>query len=156
PDHVIIDKDLTLQAAGTGETLIDGNKVNVPLTIASNTTVVVRNLTLRNGRGGLRNYGATTLIDCTIHENQISGKGGGIWNGGTASLVLQNCTVNSNRCSAAGGGIYNAGVLTMYNTTISGNRATGGGIKNGGGGIDNVNFLTAYNCTITENRASHG
>ena len=51
----------------------------------------------------------------------------------------------------SGGGIYNLGVLTITNTTISGNsaRSSGGGISNGG-------TLTLANVTIADNSSSEG
>ncbi len=155
-DHVTIGKDISLQGAGAGETVIDANRAGVPLTITSNVIVTIRNLTLRNGNGGgLRNYGTAILDCCAVCNNQGSVNGGGIWNADTAWLVLQNCNVSSNWCSNSdGGGIYNAGTLTAYTITISGNRATGRDEKGNGGGIYNADTLAVHNSTIWGNRAT--
>jgi hypothetical protein len=107
-EGVVIDKDLTLQGAGTAATVIDGSKVNVALTITNSATVIVRNVTLRNSRCGLLNYGTATLSECAIRDNRNWGNGGGILNGSTGSLLLQQCTVSGNHSSGMGGGIYNA------------------------------------------------
>ena len=126
-------------------------------TITNHAAVLIRNLTLRNGRGGLRNYGSATLVQCAIRDNQTGDSGGGIWNGKAGSLFLESCTVSSNRCSGDGGGILQLGrVHGVHNSTISGNRATSKSDAQGGGGIYNASKLTAHNCTIAHNRATHG
>jgi hypothetical protein len=48
-----------------------------------------------------------------------------------------------------GGGIYNQGTLTVQNSTLSGNSATGNGSD--GGGIDNEGTLTVTNSTLSDN-----
>ena len=48
-----------------------------------------------------------------------------------------------------GGGILNNGVLTVTNSTISGNSANG--YMDHGGGIENLGFLTLINSTVTGN-----
>ena len=51
-----------------------------------------------------------------------------------------------------GGGILNAGILTLTDSTISGNQAAFGG---GGGGVLNENgTMTITRCTISNNSAS--
>ena len=56
-----------------------------------------------------------------------------------------------------GGGIINSGILTISNSTISGNSAIFGGGENGnGGGISNVGTLTINNSTISGNLANGG
>ena len=154
-DQVIIDRDLTLVGTGTRETIIDGNRSYVPLTVTSNATVVVRNLTLRRGKT-IRNYGMLTLIDCSIEENVGSGHGGGIWNGSSGKLLLQGSTVSGNRIQGLGGGIYNAGELILLNSTISGNDATSKYSMSGGGGIYNEGILQVQNSTITANHGGTG
>jgi len=78
------------------------------------------------------------------------GDGGGIWNGEDTEqapltpgvggrLTLTNSTVSGNSATGNGGGIYNDGTLTITDSTISGNMASdsGGGIYNGRSSIDN-------------------
>lgn len=154
-EQVVIDKDLTLEGAGAGQTVIEGNRIFVPLTVTSNATVVVRNLTFRKGKTAIRNYGRLTIVESSIQENQ-SAYGGGIWNGKNATLLLQSSTVSSNRVSERGGGIYNMGELTVLNSTISGNRSTSRKDGNGGGGVYNMGILSLQNCTITANQGWMG
>ncbi len=91
--------------------------------------------------GGIFNSGTLTLIDSTVATNSASpsagaAEGGGIYNSGTLSLM--NSTVFNNQVgnigpSGVGGGICNDnGILTVTNSTVSGNSAqtSGGGIYN--------------------------
>ena len=76
--------------------------------------------------------------------------GAGIYNSGILTLI--NSTVSGNSTSrrdpSTGGGIYNSGTLTLVNSTVSGNSAAqGGGIYNDDG-ITNL-----FNVTITNNQA---
>jgi hypothetical protein len=157
-DSLVIDKDLTLQGAGAAQTVIDGNKVNIPLTVTNGAHVAVHDLTLANGRSGLRNSGVATLVRCAVRDNVNSQSGGGIWNASGASLLLDSCTVSGNRSSGWGGGIYNLGEISVLNSTVSGNRALGKASDDdtGGGGIYNGNSLILQSCTVTQNRALQG
>lgn len=68
-----------------------------------------------------------------------------------ADLTLQNLTIANGRADD-GGGAYNNGVLTVTNSTFSGNSATGGG-----GGIYNLEgTLTVTNSTFSGNSAASG
>lgn len=70
------------------------------------------------------------MTNTTVSGNSAS-TGGGIFNssvtisGGT--LTMSNSTVSSNVASGKGGGIYNTTILTMTNTTVSDNSAVEGG-----------------------------
>jgi hypothetical protein len=67
-----------------------------------------------------------TVVNCTVSGNSTSGssdKGGGIYNGGTATIANSIISGNSSdAASGSGGGIYNDGsAMTITNSTISGN-----------------------------------
>jgi hypothetical protein len=73
-----------------------------------------------------------------------------MFNSDTAGpATLMNSTVARNTASL-GGGAYNGRGSTsrLVNSTISGNSSTGNGA-----GICNIGAMTVYNCTITDNRA---
>jgi hypothetical protein len=73
--------------------------------------------------------------------------GGGIFNG--AKLSVTNSTVSGNSATGTGGGIYNQGTLNVTNSTLSGNSAAnGGGIWNNGGAV------TVTNSTVSSNSAT--
>ena len=85
-----------------------------------------------------------------------SDSGGGVANIGS-TLTIVNCTISNNRSdynafwSRGGAGVYNSGVLSITNSTVSGNSSAGYG-----GGILNDNRMTITNCTISSNTTSNG
>jgi hypothetical protein len=92
--------------------------------------------------------GSVTISDLTIRNGQ-GGFGGGILNNGGAVLTVINSTLSGN-AAAFGGGAYNGGGLTIVNSTLSGNMAT-----SEGGGVYNATTLTISNSTFSGNVA-HG
>ena len=142
--------------------------------------------------GGIRSFtsGTLTIENSVVTGNSTSGDeadGGGIFaRNGTLDLVAS--TVSDNTTSGsyvAGGGIYSEGILTITDSTISGNVqtdtsddpfVTGGGIFNqsltgqltltnstvsgnsslNGGGIANYGMATITHSTITLNEATSG
>ena len=91
--------------------------------------------------------GPVTISDLTIRNGQ-GGFGGGILNNGGALLTVNNSTVSGNT-APFGGGIYNAGGLTIVNSTLSGNTAT-----SEGAGTYNASTLTITNSTFSGNAAA--
>jgi hypothetical protein len=88
-----------------------------------------------------------SLSGVTIRNGQQQ-IGGGIHN--TGILTLTNSTVSGNSAAIDdGGGISNVGILTLTNSTVSLNSATrdGGGIFNGG-------RVDLFNATVTDNAAN--
>ncbi|MEO8429180.1 MAG: choice-of-anchor Q domain-containing protein [Verrucomicrobiota bacterium] len=157
-ENVIINKDITLQGAGAGISIVDGNQSGVVITVSGG-TVSITGLTVTDGAelaltgtaGGINNLGSLTLSNSEIIGNTSNRGGGGIWNYGT--LVLNNCRV-SNNSGELGAGIWNeGGQTTANNCTIDGN--SGGGANHGpGGGLLNDSLLTLNNCTVSNNEVS--
>jgi hypothetical protein len=83
-----------------------------------------------NDGGGILNLGDLSVIDCAVTGNSAV-SGGGIFNDG-GTLRLAGSTVSGNTAGIDGGGLYNqgSGMMTLTNSTISGN--TGDGIYNAG------------------------
>ena len=144
----------TLSIGGTGEDLAATGDldINTDLTIngagAATTTI--------NGGALDRVFhvagGATVEINnVTITNGNVTGEGGGILN--DAVLTLTDTTVSGNTSDDRGGGISNwdfDSTLTLTNSTISGNTAS-----SEGGGIFNYNgTLTLTNSTISDNTAT--
>ncbi|WP_298908852.1 choice-of-anchor Q domain-containing protein [uncultured Nostoc sp.] len=107
--------------------------------------------------GGIYNTGSLTVSNSTISENISYFRGSGIYNTGT--LKVSNSTISDNTASFYAGGIYNdGGILTVSNSTISGNNGGssydspgfGGGIYNSGG------TATVSNSTISNNGGGNG
>jgi hypothetical protein len=66
---------------------------------------------------------------------------------GVVNASLSNLVITGGNSSSGGGGIYNDGVLTVSNSTISGNKTSSGE----GGGILNLATLAVKNSSITGN-----
>ncbi len=103
----------------------------------------------------LRGGGIYNALGCSLsmssgeirgNETTVQGgQGGGVYNGGTATLRSVNITGN---WASSGGGFYLAnGALTLDGCTISGNTAT---VKGAGGVWLAGSTLTTINCTILD------
>ena len=129
--------------------------------VSIETSVITGNVALFAG-GGVSNYGILTgtagiTISQTTVSSNTAGLGGGVSNiglgGGTARLLAEQSTVSENSAWYFGGGVFNrgagyvdgevcangVGLLTLRNTTVSGNRAVewlGGGVANWAGSGD--------------------
>ncbi len=121
-----------------------------------------------NGAGA-----ATTIIDGNPNGNQTTGVfniaggrsariahltirngnsrflGGAIWNQGALSLI--DSVLDRNRASGDGGGIYNSGTLTMIASTLRSNIA-----RDSGGGIYVFGPTTIRDSTLYANTADNG
>jgi len=122
-----------------------------------NAPPLVSHLTLNNTRVD----GNTAITVPTPGEGPPIA-GGGIANGGDASL--NNSEVNDNTAShASGGGIVNHGRMTLNNSEVNGNVAAGSGLVGSGGGVINAQgppgtgdtILTVNNSQVNDNHA-HG
>ena len=107
---------------------------------------------------GLRGA-AMTITDSSISGNVATSAGGGIFSRGR--LTVTNSTISANSAtgneSSGGGAILNAGPLTITNSTISGNSAAqGGGIKTSPGFVFSPGFVMITNSTISDNSAGAG
>ena len=160
-----INKTLTINGAGSGDTIIQGAIFSADATsrvfniMVSGDNVTISWVTIRHGKvsggsqadfgGGIHNGGTLVLNNSSISGNS-AGFGGGIYNGRT--LVLTNSTISGNSASSYGGGIWNnsAGSLNVTESVITDNSAgSGGGLRNDG-------TLSLANSTITGNSASNG
>ncbi|HXJ84928.1 MAG TPA: FG-GAP-like repeat-containing protein, partial [Candidatus Methylomirabilis sp.] len=122
-------------------------------TLTLNDSVVAGNFTLGGSAGaGILNFQTLTLNRTSVRDNQASGgNGGGLFNGTSATMVLNSSTVSGNQTlnGSYGGGIVNDGTATLNGSLIANNRAAGKG-----GGIWNASgTLTLTNSTISNNSA---
>lgn len=137
--------------------------------------------------GGIANYGRLTLYASGVNVNEAIGKstgdnggygsGGGIFNASSDPVDITYSTIRYNSAiggiggfcfsaSASGGGIYNSsGAVTMFNTFVGDNVATGANNNTThcanagsayGGGILNADTLTLNNVTLSQNIANGG
>ncbi len=111
--------------------------------------------------GGLHVSGAGNIAinQSTIAGNIAANEGGGLWNS-TGVMTIDASTISGNT-SGDGGGIFNdsaSGDVVLVNSTISGNRANGGGSTTGAGGglrTEGGN-VTLTSVTVGMNTASVG
>ena len=136
--------------------LINGNGTNRVLYVPAGLTVALKGLTITNGGagsgfgGGILNYGAVILSQCTLSGNSAA-QGGAIENSG--NCFMTNCTVTLNKSQGNGAGIDdNLGSLTLTHCTVVSNTATGGG-----GGVANFQrTLTLLNSIVAGNSGAIG
>jgi hypothetical protein len=109
---------------------------------------------------GIANEGSMNVFTATIQNNiglGYMGHGGGICNWG--SFYLASSSVLNNQ-SLIGGGIANEGIMSILNTTISGNDASahGSGVLNytagPTSGITPTGMMTITNSTIVSNTST--
>ncbi len=142
---------LTANSANSGGGLANfGSLVLSHVTVAGNTAVQ---------GGGIYNAtsGRLMISDSAVLSNSTApgaNDGGGILNNSNYYLTINNTTLSSNTASGDGGGIANLfGALALNNVTLSGNTADSDGGDNGSGGGLYVDFgpATAQNSLLGGN-----
>ena len=144
---------VSILGPANGVTISGSNQSRVFL-IDGGVTANLTNLTITGGNagvnsgGGIYNGGTLTLVDSTLSSN-TGADGGGLINFATATLT--DCTVSNNTASPGyGGGIDNDGTLTLVESTLSSNTGADGG------GLINFTTATLTDCTVSNNTASPG
>jgi hypothetical protein len=106
------------------------------------------NLTLKFSINIFGSSATTTIIDGGRHSSVL-------WISSTgANVRLSNLTIQ-NGLAPSGGGIYNTGILTINQSTLSGNEAFSRNLAYGGG-IVNSGTVTINNSTLSGNIAQCG
>ena len=112
------------------------------------------NLNAASPGGGLKiDAGSAIFANTTISDNTSSNNGGGLSIANFDGVTLDASAVLRNEAAAGGGGIHVAGPLTVRNSTLSGNRASGDAAI--------VRFALAFpvtleNVTIHDNESTSG
>jgi hypothetical protein len=138
------EKDLTIQGAGPGRSIIDPS-------------------TGSGGPGGrclyARSVTAPSRIDgFTFQGGQAPGdSGGGMYNF-LSGPTVSNCVFSGNAADSNGGGMYNyVSSPTITNCTFTGNSTPDNGGAGGGGIFNDTNcYPKVTNCTFSGNSASYG
>ena len=137
---------------GGGGTLISGGSATfIGCVFESNTT---------SGDGaGMRVTSSQplTVIDCVFRNNTAAGggksNGGGLYDGGNASVIALNCTFEGNYADNVGGGSFHL----HDGSEIVGCLYQGNTAGNDGGGIYNVSARNLFeDCTLVGNQAIRG
>ena len=154
--ELVITNDLTINGPGAAHLALSGNTNSRVFNIASNCTVNLSELTIRDGLsgagdngGGIHNLGTLALSNCLVAFNSAGsgGGGGGIFNGGSLTAVA--CSFRSNIGRAGSYGQSAGGGVVVKTPTAGGPGGSGGGILNGGA-------LTVIHCTFYDNRGGAG
>jgi hypothetical protein len=166
PAPVTVAKNLTLRGAGVDRSILDGggtDRATAVLTVASGATVVVRALTIRGGNGnenggGIANEGALTLDGVRVTGN-VAKQGGGIAHlAGELTLVDSRLSGNEATGSAGQGGglIVFGGTVTLNRSDVTANEAPGVGGQGGGLYVLNDAEVRLNVSHVSENKATHG
>ncbi len=153
-----IDSDVDIQGIGAKQLTVNAAFNNRVFLVSTGVTASLSGMTITGGQaqegGGIRNEGLLAITDTIIRDNKATMFGGGISNVGT--LEITGSTISHNLATNYGGGIdtyalmgVGPGVVTITNTTISGNTA------NVGGGVSffQAGLATVTNVTVARNTA---
>ena len=125
---ITIAKNVTIQGAGSNQTIIDAKGLNNIFTINSG-NITIRDLTIQNGnalKGGAINNinGNLTIINCIIVNNIATNYGGAIYNSGKLNITGSTFT-NNTVTNGYGSTIFNHnGNVEMHYNTILGTTNT--------------------------------
>jgi CSLREA domain-containing protein len=143
-------------SSGARTTIIDGRGQTRVFQVPAGASATVAGVTITGGSapvGGaafVENGGQLFLYDTIIKDNVAVDRGGGVANAGNLSVF--HTTMTGNRAAAGGAIATQSGANTgLFNATLSGNTATGNG-----GGITTAGSLQAQRATIANNTAASG
>jgi hypothetical protein len=169
-ERVTIDKDLTIDDASRAGTIVDGGALGTVVTIAAGTDVVIRDLTIRNGRlaagdGAGINVAAAALdldnVTLTGNDasNDVASNGGAIFNNG-GTITVTGSVLSGNRARAGGSAVYSSGPaasVTIADTVVIDNIVTELTTDFRGGALHSVfGDLTVTNSQIVDNTGMAG
>jgi CSLREA domain-containing protein len=170
--EIAFNKNLTIAGAGARSTILDGNNAGRILynnntgptsTVEIDDVALVNGLAVTNsnqtGRpdgGAIAGGGILTLRRSLVANNQAGSGAGILW---ILTLTVDQCTITGNRATSAGpfsggGGIFAAGgLVTITNSTLTGNTAMA---AVGGGALLVETPINLVNDTVTGNQAAQG
>jgi CSLREA domain-containing protein len=164
-----------IAAANPGDTIDFSLPANTVINLTSGELIIAKSLTIagpganllevRGHREGNLPFfrvfdvslpsGNVTISGLMISNGGADYGGGIYYNSANTSLNIAGCAITANAAGVGGGAInVSGGVLTITDSVIFGNKATGGA----GGGIfvSNGSTATVTNTTISQNSASQG
>lgn len=93
--------------------------------------------------------GPTTGSGATLKTLVTVSGGGPVFSVGSSTIAsISGLTITGGSTESTGGGIFNNGILTVSNSTISGNSVP---FPSGGGGIENDGVMTLIDSSVTGN-----
>ncbi|MEM7345199.1 MAG: choice-of-anchor Q domain-containing protein, partial [Chloroflexota bacterium] len=161
-----ITDNLIINGAGSVSTIIDANTIDRVFEVRPNVLTEFNDVTITQGNEGTGSGGGILVNSSSVATvtnsrlmNNTAQSGGGIYAFGIgATAIVINSSIQGNMAvsSGSGGGLgTNSGNLTIINSTITNNQATGG--AGSGGGISQVGGVgEVRNSTIFSNSATFG
>jgi hypothetical protein len=129
--------------------------------VATTGILTLRGVTITGGKisqgtgrgGGIFNAGTLTLIATIITNNTVNDNGGGIENDNSTVIIRRSRIVTNTSTLGAGGIGSIGGTVTIHKSVIAGNtsRVAGGGISIGPGSAGLANTLIITNSRISDN-----
>src|SRR5262249_38700806 len=161
-----ITNPLTVTGLGQNALTVSGNGVFRVFDVAAGVVAGITDLTITRGAvaaggdgAGIRNAGALAVQRVTASQGAAGGAGGGIENAAGATLTLTDSNVTGNRASGAitfgaGGGLDNFGAAVVTTSSVSDNTTD----VDHGGGIENRAgaTLTLVGSTVFANVSGNG
>jgi hypothetical protein len=144
-------REMTIEGPVPQGITISGNAATQVFQIFEVANLVMRNLSIVNGRGaeggGLEVADGQLVLDhVLVANNEAALNGGGIMVRDRGALTLVNTTLSGNVARFAGGGIVSDGIVTIRNSTIAFNVAgAGGGLAVSDGSLSMRNTIIANN-----------
>lgn len=121
----VADSYFVANTGGAGGAIV--NLIGSELKVSNSTFSLNR---ANNGGGGVSNGGTATIVNSTFSGNTANASGGAIVN--ATAMTIANCTIVSNTAGGAGGGVLNNGTMNLNNCIIAGNSTD---LSNSGGGL---------------------
>jgi CSLREA domain-containing protein len=137
---------LTINGAGAGSTVIDGNGAILGdrvFHILNQAATGFSNLTIQGGvLAAIATNGTLNLSNAEISGNSAN-FGGGVYDydsAATNTVTISNSTLSNNTANSQGGAVYVHGTLNLVNSTLNGNSAGsyGGAIYGNAGATINI------------------
>jgi hypothetical protein len=129
PDGLTI-QGLPYTNTGAFGITISGN--NLYQVFLNTQSLVLDTLIIKNGSssigGGITKQGTLIISNSIITENKAtltSGYGGGIYNSFGSILTIRDSIISENSATGFAGGIYNGGIINISNSTVSNNTKSG-------------------------------
>lgn len=160
--QLAIDRNVTISGSGAATVTVDANNSSRIVNIGAGNSATISGITLLRGDAGvgnggaiLVNSGASLALTNAAIVSGTAGTGGAVANLGVA--VIGNSELRGNSATS-GGAVGNAVgmTLTITNSAIISNVASGNVLGGVGGGMSNAGVATLHNVTLAGNRAGQG
>ena len=134
-----------------------------PTTVVTEAEIIINNDVILDGEGklivdgnGMHRVFNVGIVETELRRVTVTGGiekrlGGGIQNRGVLTLI--DSTVSGNSTTYGSGGIVNLGTMTLISSTVSGNSTTSAG---GGIGNPRTGKLTLVSSVVSDNSATYG